>query len=78
MPTSTHMTEIETIKALDQYLKSDSGIERARIAKTLPQGLTTFAFCLGYNNAKKCVADFKAHHNVADLFKTFDGQNGIS
>jgi len=62
MPTPTNMTENEIIKALEKYFNSDNGLERANIAKTLPQGLTTFAYCLGYNNANKCFADFKQHH----------------
>lgn len=55
--TSNPRTEA-AIRALASYLEAETGAARADLRAALPEPLLGFAHFGGYNNARKCVADF--------------------
>lgn len=55
--TSNPKTEAAT-RALAAYFEAETGAARADLLVTLPEPLLGFAHFGGYNNARKCVADF--------------------
>jgi hypothetical protein len=52
------------VTLLAQYFKEEQPMARHAIEQKLPKGLLNFALCLNYNNAAKCVADFRKHHDA--------------
>jgi hypothetical protein len=65
MKHKTKTPEAEMIAILDRWMNAENGAERLDLEKQLPKGITHFAYCLGYNNAAKCLADFRKHSQPA-------------